>query len=75
MITARLHCDYRSFYINVKKNYGTRFSSITKNIVVFPARSRVPAKFICCIAFVSALGASCLLNSIEINLIFSLKYC
>ena len=42
-------------------------SSIMKNIVVFPTRSKFSEKLSCCIAFGSASRAGCLLKSIVIN--------
>ena len=45
--------------------------SIMKNIVVFPARSRLPVKlFFFCIAFGSVSSACCLLKSTAIRLLY-----
>ena len=41
-------------------------SSIMKNIVAFPSRSRFAVKLICCIVFGSTSSACCLLKSIAI---------
>ena len=43
-------------------------SSVMKNIVLFPSRSKFPVKIICCIAFESVSSACCLIQSIAINL-------
>ena len=48
-------------------------SSIMTNIVLFPSQSRLPVKLICCIAFRSASSYCCLLKSIVIILLCSLK--
>ena len=42
-------------------------SSVMKDIVVFPDRSRFPVKLICFTPFGSASSALCLLKSIAIN--------
>ena len=43
-------------------------SSVMKNTVVSPARSRFHVKLICCVAFRSASSACCLLKSIAVIL-------
>ena len=44
--------------------------SIMKNIVVFPARSRLPVKLFFCIAFGSVSSACCLLKSTAVHLLY-----
>ena len=44
-----------------KFKIGSFASSIMKNIVVFPFRSRFGVKLICCVAFGSASSVCCLL--------------
>ena len=52
----------------INSQYCHFASSVMKNIVLFPGRSRFPVKLICCIVFGSALSACCLLKSIVIIL-------
>ena len=60
---------HNTFTVPCEKSKTVSFaSSIMKNIVAPSARSRFPAKLICCIAFGSALSAYCLLKSIAIIL-------
>ena len=58
-----------SFIVPNEKSKMVSFaSSIVKNIVVVPSRSRFAVKLIRCIAFGSASRACCLLKSIVIIL-------
>ena len=63
---CRTHLQY--FYSSLKSRMISFTTWMMRNIVVFPARSRFPAKFICCMAFRSILRANCLLRSIAISL-------
>ena len=66
---------YNTFTVPCEKPEAVSIaSSVMKNIVLFPARSKFVAKLTCWIALGPAPRACNLLKSVAITLYFSLKY-